>query len=110
MTATERKIEGVVLVTGGCGFIGSSFVRLLLEGYPDARVVNLDALTYAGNLENLTAIEGAKEYRFVHGDITKPADVQRAFDEAAALGESKAAGLRLDELYITDIQPQEKDC
>ena len=58
------------LVTGGAGFIGSAFIRLLLEN-PDRsrRVVNLDKLTYAGNLENLTSIASDVRYRFVHGDI-----------------------------------------
>ena len=61
------------LVTGGAGFIGSAFIRLLLDQEHDAdrsrRVVNLDKLTYAGNLENLTSIAGDARYRFVHGDI-----------------------------------------
>jgi dTDP-glucose 4,6-dehydratase len=58
-----------VLVTGGAGFIGSHFVRLLLERMPDARVVNLDLLTYAGNLANLADVSGSPRYRFVRGDI-----------------------------------------
>jgi dTDP-glucose 4,6-dehydratase len=74
-----------VLVTGGAGFIGSNFVQMLREDRPDWRVINLDALTYAGNLENLTAIQGDPEYTFVHGDITSPEDVAKAF---AAGGES----------------------
>jgi len=57
-----------VLVTGGAGFIGSAFVRLLM-GETDFRVVNLDKLTYAGNLENLAAVESDERYRFVQGDI-----------------------------------------
>jgi len=57
-----------ILVTGGAGFIGSAFVRLLIGG-TDWRVVNLDKLTYAGNLENLTAVEKDDRYRFVQGDI-----------------------------------------
>jgi dTDP-glucose 4,6-dehydratase len=56
------------LVTGGAGFIGSAFVRLVL-GSSDTRIVNLDKLTYAGNLENLTPIADNPGYRFVHGDI-----------------------------------------
>ena len=68
-----------ILVTGGAGFIGSNFVHLLCEERPDVRIVNLDALTYAGNLENLTEIEGKDTYTFVHGDITKEEDVERAF-------------------------------
>jgi dTDP-glucose 4,6-dehydratase len=58
-----------VLVTGGCGFIGSNLVRLLLAERPDWRVVNLDKLTYAGNPENLAEIEGSPRYRFVRGDV-----------------------------------------
>jgi len=57
-----------ILVTGGAGFIGSAFVRLLITE-TTLRVVNLDKLTYAGNLENLTSIENNSRYRFVEGDI-----------------------------------------
>jgi dTDP-glucose 4,6-dehydratase len=59
-----------ILVTGGCGFIGSNFVRMELEQYPGLEVTNLDALTYAGNPENLLDVEENPRYRFVHGDIT----------------------------------------
>ena len=59
-----------LLVTGGAGFIGSAFIRYVLSTRAGTRVVNLDALTYAGNLENLAAIDGHKDYRFVRGDIT----------------------------------------
>ncbi|MBI1804259.1 MAG: dTDP-glucose 4,6-dehydratase [Ignavibacteriae bacterium] len=58
-----------ILVTGGCGFIGSNFVRFMLEAYPQYSIVNLDKLTYAGNLENLEDIEGNPSYQFVKGDI-----------------------------------------
>ena len=57
-----------ILVTGGAGFIGSGFVRLLMAE-TDWRVINLDQLTYAGNLENLASVDGDPRYRFVHGDI-----------------------------------------
>jgi dTDP-glucose 4,6-dehydratase len=60
------------LVTGGAGFIGSNFVRLLLRERPDAEVVNVDLLTYAGNLENLREIEGDRRHRFVRGDVRTP--------------------------------------
>jgi dTDP-glucose 4,6-dehydratase len=58
-----------VLLTGGCGFIGSNLVRLILAERPGWRVVNLDKLTYAGNAENLAGLEGNPRYRFVRGDI-----------------------------------------
>jgi dTDP-glucose 4,6-dehydratase len=62
-----------VLVTGGCGFIGSNFVRHLLREDPDAHVTNLDLLTYAGNPRNLEDLEGSDRYHFVRGDIRDPA-------------------------------------
>ena len=57
------------LITGGAGFMGSNFIRFLLNTYPDFKVINLDKLTYAGNLENLKDIENDPRYRFVKGDI-----------------------------------------
>lgn len=59
-----------ILVTGGCGFIGSNFVRFQLETYPQLKVCNLDLLTYAGNPENLASIASNSRYRFVKGDVT----------------------------------------
>jgi len=70
-----------LLITGGCGFIGSNFVRHTLENYPDYKIVNLDKLTYAGNPGNLTDIEKNPRYRFVKGDIVDAALVQRIFAE-----------------------------
>ncbi len=58
-----------LLVTGGAGFIGSCFVRHILNKYPDYKVINLDALTYAGNIENLDDVKDNTNYRFVHGNI-----------------------------------------
>ena len=58
-----------VLVTGGAGFIGSHFIRILLAEEADAQVVNLDVLTYAGNLANLADVASSPRYRFVRGDI-----------------------------------------
>jgi dTDP-glucose 4,6-dehydratase len=68
------------LVTGGAGFIGSAFVRMLAK-QADARVTNLDKLTYAGNLENLAGIEEGARYRFVHGDICDKKLVAAAIEE-----------------------------
>ena len=70
-----------ILVTGGAGFIGSHLVRLLVNKYPDYRIVNLDALTYAGNLENLRDVEGMPNYTFVKGDICDYELVTRLFRE-----------------------------
>ncbi|MCX5644817.1 MAG: dTDP-glucose 4,6-dehydratase [Phycisphaerae bacterium] len=58
-----------ILVTGGAGFIGSNFIRMVLTEHPDCFVVNLDKLTYAGNLENLAEFHHHDRYQFVHGDI-----------------------------------------
>lgn len=68
-----------LLITGGAGFIGSAFVRLVLSERPDWQVVNLDLLTYAGNLENLEAVAGHPHYRFVRGDLADRALVESLF-------------------------------
>ena len=59
----------VLLVTGCAGFIGTNFVYYMLRKYPDIRIINLDKLTYAGNLENLKDLENDQRHIFVHGDI-----------------------------------------
>ncbi len=70
-----------ILVTGGAGFIGSNFVRYMLEVHSACEVVNLDLLTYAGNLENLADLEGRENYRFVRGDIADSGLLDRLFAE-----------------------------
>jgi dTDP-glucose 4,6-dehydratase len=72
-----------ILITGGAGFIGSHVVRRFLDAFPEAHIVNLDALTYAGNLENLRDVEDHPRYTFVKGDITDAALVDRLFGEHA---------------------------
>jgi dTDP-glucose 4,6-dehydratase len=72
---TNRRI----LVTGGCGFIGANFVRLLLKDHPDWRVINLDKLTYAGNLQNLEGIVDGEQYRFVKADICDADAMEKLF-------------------------------
>lgn len=59
-----------LLVTGGAGFIGSNFVRHMLDTYPNMIIVNLDLLTYAGNLNSLADLKGNPRHKFVHGSIT----------------------------------------
>jgi len=70
-----------ILITGGAGFIGSHVVRLFLEKYPDYTIYNLDALTYAGNLENLTDVEKSSNYTFVKGDITDENFIEDLFQK-----------------------------
>lgn len=70
-----------ILITGGAGFIGSHVVRLFVNKYPDYRIVNLDKLTYAGNLENLRDIENAPNYVFVKADITDFEEMRRIMAE-----------------------------
>ncbi|VTS04278.1 dTDP-glucose 4,6-dehydratase [Tuwongella immobilis] len=67
-----------VLVTGGCGFIGSNFIRQLLAGDESVSVINFDALTYAGNLANLEDVAKNPRYQFIHGDITNRDAVRAA--------------------------------
>jgi dTDP-glucose 4,6-dehydratase len=74
-----------ILVTGGCGFIGSNFIRYILGKYPDYRIVNFDALTYAGNPENLRDFRGNEKYTFIRGDIEDPAAVREAMSSVDAV-------------------------
>ncbi|MBU4386399.1 MAG: GDP-mannose 4,6-dehydratase, partial [Actinobacteria bacterium] len=70
-----------ILVTGGCGFIGSNFIRYMFQTYPGVEITNLDKLTYAGNPENLRDIEGEYGYTFVRGDIRDKELVGRVLGE-----------------------------
>src|SRR3569832_1056757 len=69
-----------IVITGGAGFIGSHVVRRFEKNYPDYTIINLDKLTYAGNLANLKDIEHLPNYRFVKGDITDAAFVNELFE------------------------------
>jgi len=70
-----------LLVTGGLGFIGSTFIHVVLSERPGAQIVNLDAMTYAGNPANCAGLEGESRYRFVKGDICDPAAVDAAIGD-----------------------------
>jgi dTDP-glucose 4,6-dehydratase len=81
----KNKLGGItvrILVTGGAGFIGSNFIRHILKKYPDYEIINLDKLTYAGNLENLADLEKNKRYEFVKGDIADAKIVTKCVKEA----------------------------
>jgi dTDP-glucose 4,6-dehydratase len=78
--SAERSLDGkTVLVTGGAGFIGSHFIRMTLHRHKETKVVNLDKLTYAGNLDNLQDVQGDSRYEFILGDIRDKALVRRLF-------------------------------
>lgn len=76
-----NNFKKTILVTGGAGFIGSHVVRLFVNKYPDYLIVNLDALTYAGNLENLKDVEAKENYIFEKADITDEPRMQELFDQ-----------------------------
>jgi dTDP-glucose 4,6-dehydratase len=78
--STERTLDGkTLLVTGGAGFIGSHFIRMILRRHKHTRIINLDRLTYAGNLDNLRDVQADPRYEFVVGDIRDRALVGRLF-------------------------------
>jgi len=68
-----------ILITGGAGFIGSHVVREFVNKYPDYTIINLDALTYAGNLENLRDVEEKENYIFIKADITDAEHISAIF-------------------------------
>ena len=72
-------MKKTIIVTGGAGFIGSHVVRWFVKHYPEYRIINLDCLTYAGNLENLRDIEKSDNYYFIKGNITDKGSIQKTF-------------------------------
>ncbi len=75
-----------IIITGGAGFIGSHVVRRMVNTYPDYEIINLDLLTYAGNLENLKDIEYKPNYRFIKGDIVDASFIEKLFEEENPYG------------------------
>lgn len=76
-----RKMSETILITGGAGFIGSNFVPYFCAKYPQYNIINLDKLTYAGNLDNLKECEAMPNYKFVQGDICDRALIEKLFAE-----------------------------
>jgi len=93
-----------LLVTGGAGFIGSNFVRYILREHPDWQVVNLDRLTYAGNLENLKDIKNDSRYRFILGDIADREPMDKLFSQGFDVVVNFAAESHVDR-SILDASP-----
>ncbi len=73
--------KNTILITGGAGFIGSNFITYFLDNYSDYNIVNLDLLTYAGDLNNLKEVKGKKDYIFINGDIRNKQLVEKIFEE-----------------------------
>ena len=70
-----------ILVTGGAGFIGSNFLNIMTKKYPNYYFVNVDNLTYAGNMQNLSNIDKSKNYTFIKADITEKKDIEKIFEQ-----------------------------
>ncbi|WP_313801714.1 dTDP-glucose 4,6-dehydratase [Cytobacillus sp.] len=85
-----------ILVTGGAGFIGSNFVNYMVRTYPEYEIINLDALTYAGNLNNLKELEEKANYKFIKGDITDTELVESIFAEKINIVVNFAAESHVD--------------
>lgn len=74
-----ENLSKTIMITGGAGFIGSHLVRLMVNKYPNYRIINVDKLTYAGNLENLRDVEDKPNYKFVKADIVEDEEMQKLF-------------------------------
>ena len=89
-----------LFVTGGAGFIGSAFIRLILDNVPHCKSVNFDALTYAGNLDNLQGLDHSR-YEFIHGDIVEPEAVFNALDHGTDAVVNFAAESHVDRSILS---------
>ena len=86
MNSIAMKDKKTILITGGAGFIGSHVVRLFVNKYPEYQIINLDKLTYAGNLANLKDIEDKPNYRFIRADISDLDKMRRIIRENEVTG------------------------
>ncbi|HTY63269.1 MAG TPA: dTDP-glucose 4,6-dehydratase [Acidobacteriota bacterium] len=93
-----------LLVTGGAGFIGSNFVRYILERYSDYTILNLDKLTYAGNLENLSGLESDSRHEFVQGDICDETAVRRILEKGVDAVVNFAAESHVDRSILNSSE------
>jgi len=89
-----------ILITGGAGFIGSNFIKYIFKKYPGWQIVNLDKLTYAGNLESLKETENNPNYKFIKGDIVNAADVETAIGDGVDKIISYAAETHVDRSIV----------
>lgn len=85
-----------IVVTGGAGFIGSNFIHYMLKHHPNDHIINIDVLTYAGNLENLADVEKNENYTFIRGDITDRSFVESVFDRGVQAVVNFAAESHVD--------------
>ncbi|MEY8739713.1 dTDP-glucose 4,6-dehydratase [Bacillales bacterium AN1005] len=90
-----------LLVTGGAGFIGSNFVMYMLRTHPDYEIINVDSLTYAGNLENLQSIESNPQYRFIHADITNVEQMEQIISQGIDIVVNFAAESHVDRSIVS---------
>ena len=97
-----------ILITGGAGFIGSHVVRLMVTKYPDYQIINLDALTYAGNLENLKDIENAPNYHFVKANILDVEALKDIFKQDIRSNEDLSFTLTLIKKYNIIVECYKK--
>ncbi len=85
-------MKKTILITGGCGFIGSNFIHYMKDIYPDYTLINVDCLTYSGNLENLKEIENYPHYHFIKGDITDEQLIAEVFKRQSHRGSCSFCG------------------